>query len=137
MKPVWIRLSAKELLEKCTRQATQNANESFNGMVWHLCPKEGFASKETVETAVALSVVRFNDGAVRLGEVVREMGCTVGEFMVAGLQEEERKRVYHAEKESFSRGEEGEEETEKDSERTGRAFGGAGRCDICHRRILG
>ena len=70
----------------------------FNGMVWHLCPRERFASKETVETAVALSVVRFNDGAVRLGEVVREMGCTVGEFMVAGLQEEDRKRVYHAEK---------------------------------------
>ena len=92
VKPVWIRLSAKELLEKCTRQATQNANESFNGMVWHLCPKEGFASKETGETAVVLSVVRFNDGAVRLGEVVREMGCTVGEFMVAGLQEEDRKR---------------------------------------------
>ena len=98
LKPVWIWLSAKELLEKGMCQATQNANESFNGMVWHLCRKEGFASKETVETAVALSVVRLNDGAVRLGEVVRMMGCTVGEFMVAGLQEEDRKRVYHAEK---------------------------------------
>ena len=61
-----------------------------------------------METAVAFSVVRFNDGAVRLGEVVREMGCTVGEFMVAGLQEEDRKRVYHAEKKASA-----EEKTEK------------------------
>ena len=75
-------------------------------VVWYLCPKEGFASKETVETSVALSVVRFNDCAVRQGEVVREMGCTVGEHVAAGLQQEDRKRVYHVEKKISVRGEE-------------------------------
>ena len=54
---------------------------------------------------------------------------TEGVLKMFQWSEEQRGLVY--------RGEEGEEETEKDSERTGRAFGGAGRCDICHRRILG
>ena len=62
-------------------------------MVWHLCPKEGLAIEEPVETAVALRVVRLNDGVVRLLEVVREIGCTVGENMAASLMEEDRKRA--------------------------------------------
>ena len=47
---------------------------------------------------MALSVVKFNDGAVRLSEVVREMNCTVGDYMLAGLEEEDKIRVYYAEK---------------------------------------
>ena len=80
------------LLRKYTCQA-HSANESFNGMVWRLCPKEGFAIAETVETAVALRVVRLNDGVVRPVEVGREMGCTVGENVASSLMEEVRKRV--------------------------------------------
>ena len=62
-------------------------------MAWPMCPKERFAIEETVETALALRVVRLNDGVVRLLEVGREMGCTVGENVAASLMEEDRKRV--------------------------------------------
>ena len=49
---------------------------------------------------MALSVIKFNDGSSRLGEVVREMGCTVGDYMLAGLEAEDRVRVYYAQKKS-------------------------------------
>ncbi|KAM7303206.1 hypothetical protein ISCGN_013186 [Ixodes scapularis] len=58
--PVYNRLSRKELLLRCSRMMTQNANESFNALIWKRCPKTEFASLRTVETAVALAVLEFN-----------------------------------------------------------------------------
>jgi hypothetical protein len=40
--------------------AKQNVNESLNGMIWQRCPKTGFASKFTVETAVNDAVACLN-----------------------------------------------------------------------------
>eukprot|EP00117_Sycon_ciliatum_P010964 scpid80813/ scgid12631/ len=39
VKPVYVRLTDKSLLERCTRGATQNANEALNGLIWYMCPK--------------------------------------------------------------------------------------------------
>ena len=60
------RLADKKLLECCAKGLTQNANESINGLIWQLCPKERFVGVETIETAVALVVCKFNDGAYSL-----------------------------------------------------------------------
>ena len=48
--------------ERCQKGATQNRDESFNGLVWQLCPKTGFESAATAKTAVSLAVVWLNDG---------------------------------------------------------------------------
>lgn len=98
IKPVWIRLSAKELLLRCTRKATQNANEKFNGMVWELCPKEGFCGRQTVEAAVGLALLKFNHGSAALSTVFEKIGCTTGQHTLAGLEAADRKRLYHAER---------------------------------------
>ena len=58
VKPVWARLSAKDLLQKCTRQATQNTNESFNGMQHGTCAPDKGMQQGKVETAVTLSIMR-------------------------------------------------------------------------------
>ena len=77
IKPVYIQLSDISLLERCLKGATQNPNETFNGLVWQLCPKTGFASAATVETTVSLAVAWFNDGGVAVARVLEEMGLPI------------------------------------------------------------
>ena len=85
IKPVYIRLTERSLLERCLRGATQNRNECFNGIVWQMCPKTGFCSAMVVDTAVALATAIFNDGSASLADVLTEMGLPVGDFTYASL----------------------------------------------------
>ena len=62
IKPVFTELSKPELLEKCVLGATQNQNESFNGLVWTRCPKTAFCSVEIVEVAAYLAAITYNHG---------------------------------------------------------------------------
>lgn len=78
--PVYERLADKELLLRCHRGKTQNANESLHSVVWSLIPKEKHASRIAVETAVAEAVMRFNAGAREsssriLRELQMEQNC--------------------------------------------------------------
>ena len=54
VKPVYDRLADQQLLERCKRGATQNANEALNQLIWDMCPKESFCSSKVVETAASL-----------------------------------------------------------------------------------
>ncbi|GFT57535.1 uncharacterized protein TNCV_803851 [Trichonephila clavipes] len=47
--PIYQRLASNELLERCIRCGTQNANESLHGMIWAKCPKEIFVNKRRVK----------------------------------------------------------------------------------------
>ena len=94
--PVYQRLSQRDLLERCLMGATQNANESFNGVIWRMCPKEVNAGHQVVEMAANLATVTFNDGATGLCEVLKEMGCHVGEHTKAGLALEDAERTHFA-----------------------------------------
>ena len=97
VKPIYVSLSDKALLQRCLRGATQNQNEAFNGMVWHYCPKDGFASSEVVDMAANLAVARFNNGALILLAVLRKVGCnTAGNFTIRQLELEDKKRVEDA-----------------------------------------
>lgn len=60
--PVYERLSDMELLKRCQRGKTQNANEALHSVIWSLMPKDKHASLIAVETAVAEAVMRFNSG---------------------------------------------------------------------------
>ena len=98
IKPVYVRLSEKPLLERCLRGATQNQNESFNGLIWHLCPKTSFCGVSVVELSTYLAVLNFNDGAVAMLRVLREMGCEAGYFTKRQLSQEDEVRVAKSEK---------------------------------------
>ncbi|GFW76190.1 uncharacterized protein TNCV_3800251 [Trichonephila clavipes] len=45
--PIYQRLASNELLERCIRCGTQNANESLHSMIWAKCPKEIFVKQKT------------------------------------------------------------------------------------------
>ncbi|CAN8006086.1 unnamed protein product, partial [Ixodes hexagonus] len=71
--PLYNRLAKADLLARCSRMQTQNANESYNALVWKRCPKTEFASLKTVETAAALAVLDFNAGPKGIERVLEKL----------------------------------------------------------------
>ncbi|KAH7955984.1 hypothetical protein HPB52_005317 [Rhipicephalus sanguineus] len=87
LRPVYERLSDKELLQRCTRGKTQNANEALHSVIWSLSPKDKNASLFAVETAVADAVMRFNFGnkessSLILRELQLDQTCTGNQRVV-------------------------------------------------------
>lgn len=81
--------------------ATQNANESLNGTIWNLCPKESFCGPATVQMAVHLAVAIFNHGhEAIIPKVVEAMHCDVGKHTLRALGVVDEVRLYHSAKKS-------------------------------------
>ena len=100
IKPIYIQLASRDLLARCLYGATQNQNESLNGLIWSLCPKETFCGKRVVEIAAYLAVAHFNNGPISLLAVLREMGCEEGKLTERHLKREDAQRVKKAAKKS-------------------------------------
>ena len=97
LKPIFSRLAFKDLLEKCLKGITQNANESLNHMVWERCPKATFCSKIRIETAVAEAVCCFNTGACSKALILKAAEIeNVGEHSFSALQKEDHLRQVSA-----------------------------------------
>ena len=60
--PIFQRLAADLLLDRCLLGRTQNANESLHHMIWEHCPKTTFVSKRKVTLAVCMAVSKYNFG---------------------------------------------------------------------------
>ncbi|GFV48676.1 RING-type domain-containing protein [Trichonephila clavipes] len=60
--PIYQRLASNELLERCIRCGTQNANESLHSMIWAKCPEEIFVNKRRIKRAVTEAVCEYNKG---------------------------------------------------------------------------
>jgi hypothetical protein len=72
--PILKRLTEPELLQRCSKMCTQNANESFNSLIWQRCPKINFSAKMSVETATSLATLAFNCGPLGLKMVIKKLG---------------------------------------------------------------
>ena len=57
--PISQRLSNEDLLKRCTRNKTQNPNESLHSDIWKYCGKATLVGQKTMETAVALATCQF------------------------------------------------------------------------------
>ena len=100
MVPIFQRLTDKELLKRCSRKKTQNANESLHSLIWKLCPKAVFVGRKTMETAVALACSQFSIGASFRQILCKAMGILEGDYLVqAGIQKDIQ-RIKLAEKKS-------------------------------------
>ena len=75
MKPVYNRLGNPDLLKKCLKGYTQNANEALHSLVWRFCPKTLFLGTSAVKCAGALAVVQFNDGVSSFFTFAESLGC--------------------------------------------------------------
>ena len=98
--PLYLRLTEKNLLRRCSRAATQNVNESVNGMIWSMCPKESFCSLPSVETAVYLAVVLYNEGHAHLAEILADLGCATSDSTAQALAMLDQEKSYHRRRKS-------------------------------------
>lgn len=73
------RLSDEELLKRCVRSRTQNANESLHSVLWRKIPKINFVSRKSLEIGAALAACEFNKGAGALCDTIKDMGFEPGE----------------------------------------------------------
>ena len=93
LRPIYKALGSKELLERCLQGYTQNPNESLHATVWKICPKEMFLGKAAVETACAIAVCNWNDGATSLYSISKGLGLQPSERCLFLLQEKDVRRV--------------------------------------------
>lgn len=91
--PVFERLSEDTLMQRCHLGATQNQNESFNATIWNYCPKNEFCSTSTVEVAVSLAAITFNDGRLPFVKLQEQLGVKVTPNTRNYLQAKDTRRV--------------------------------------------
>ncbi|GFW67565.1 uncharacterized protein TNCV_3392361 [Trichonephila clavipes] len=80
IKPHYMKLCDKHLLNKCLHGKTQNANESFNGILWKFIPKDIFVELQTLRLGVHIhmTVIQFNKGFRGLLDVLNQVQVQVG-----------------------------------------------------------
>ena len=74
IKEVWEGLCSRDLLSRCVLGGSQNQNESFNGLIWGRCSKTDFSSPHSVQCAVYLAVLVFNEGNSALLPIIEKLG---------------------------------------------------------------
>ena len=74
MAPVFDRLCAVPLLDRCQRGDSQNSNEALHHLLWKRAPKHMFASPEIIELAAALAVLQRNCGSGGLQKILSRIG---------------------------------------------------------------
>ena len=97
---IYDRLTKPELLKRCIRMKTQNANECFNGQIWRRCPKTDNIGLKTVETAAAMATLEFNMGPQGLGEVITTLGMKTGTNLAAHMKKAAVTRTARAKRKS-------------------------------------
>lgn len=132
VRPIFVRLSSRDLLTRCSLGATQNQNESFNKVVWSRASKTLFLSKPTVSFAVNLSVITFNEGMEKgLPTLLKKLGIEPGPrsmtFFKATdkmrLSKSDRKADNVAKRRRRTKARERVVEAERDAEREGPTYG--------------
>jgi hypothetical protein len=97
IKDIFKDLSMPSLLKKCLGGYTQNANESFNSMIWKLCPKNSGCGSNVVQIAVSEAVLLFNDGQAGRLNVMSELGYKIGNNAKSFALQSNEKRIKAAE----------------------------------------
>ena len=93
LKPIYSHLGSFSLLEKCLHGYKQNANESLHSVVWKFFPKELFLGKVSVDTACAMAVCSFNDGATSLSTIASRRGLEPSPFCDHHLKRKDAQRI--------------------------------------------
>ena len=71
-------LSDDKLLKKCLHGKTQNANESFNAMIWNRIPKTRYCGLDKLELAAYDTVAHFNIGRMATIKVFETLNIIPG-----------------------------------------------------------
>lgn len=97
VKPVYSKLTDPAMLRRCLHGKTQNQNESFNGMIWRRCPKDGYVGLKTLNFCVMDAICHYNCGPDVELEILKRGGVTVGKHTRAGVElaKDLKQKKYH------------------------------------------
>ncbi|GFT69263.1 uncharacterized protein TNCV_2254091 [Trichonephila clavipes] len=101
VKPHYFKLCDQKLLEMCLHGLTQNANESFNGVLWNIVPKQNFVELQSLKLGASIAVLHFNEGASGLLKVINKLGFNAGSYMIRVLKLYDHRRINDAERHSL------------------------------------
>ncbi|GFU91035.1 uncharacterized protein TNCV_4923661 [Trichonephila clavipes] len=101
VKTTYMDLCDQSLLEKCLHGKTQNANESFNGVLWSIIPKETFVELLTLQFGAFLAVLQFNDGSKGILSVLEYLHIPMGYFILKGFSKVDDERIVVSERHSL------------------------------------
>ena len=76
--PIYHALTKPELLKKCLHGKTQNANESFNGMIWNRIPKATHVGINNLSLGVYDAIAHFNYGMKATLDVFKMLNIEPG-----------------------------------------------------------
>lgn len=79
IRPIFVSLSSRDLLERCVGGFTQNSNESLNSRIWMLAPKKTFSGADSLNIAVNIAISIYNHGAAALEKITTNLGIEIGE----------------------------------------------------------
>lgn len=100
VKPVYADLCKEELLSKCLHGKTQNANESFNSMIWQRVPKDVHVGLPVLLFGLYDAVCHFNNGSRSTADILREAGIEPGHHTLLACRTSDRYRVKKAQRHS-------------------------------------
>ena len=80
VKPIYADLTKEVHLSKCLHGLTQNANESFNAMIWEEVPKSRYYGISKLKLAVFDAVGIFNYGCKAILDMVKLLNIVPGYY---------------------------------------------------------
>ena len=86
-------LSKEELLKRCLHGKTQNANESFNNILWLKCSKTVFINRQNIELGVNSASFQFNDGAHGISNVLEQFSIKYGIYTNIGSSKKDESSI--------------------------------------------
>ena len=85
-------------MNRCLQGLTQNQNESLNGVLWSICPKNIFCRWKTVESAAREAINQFNVSALASAELLSSLSINPGSNMMHEIGKENTRRINAAAK---------------------------------------
>lgn len=101
IKPSYMELCDRKLLEKCLHGKTQNANESFNGVLWQMIPKQTFVEFKTFQLGAYIALLQFNQGAKGILSVIENLGLTPDHRVVQQFNLIDKRRIHDSKRHSL------------------------------------
>ncbi|GBM73975.1 hypothetical protein AVEN_155327-1 [Araneus ventricosus] len=102
IQPTYMQLCDQDLLKKCLHGRTQNANESFNNLLWTIVPKNTFVELQTLRFGASITLIIFNDGFHGLLEIFHELGIVPGEYTLRHFLTLDNERIVTSKRQSLT-----------------------------------
>ena len=97
IKPIFDKLKHDKLLKRCIKGYNQNAAESFNNVLWNMCPKANFVGSVPLKVCTSLAVILYNDGYMKLDRLLEKLGIKCGVNTLKEFKRRDRIRIYKSE----------------------------------------